>query len=164
LQARRCRAMACDPSMELKFAKFWAATQAGSSFTRALQGRGEFADPYLLESVRTTFGLPEHSTGLPPAVFDPRGYGAEEYFDALAAAQAVAGEARAAAHASRTAVAFVSAGTQLEAAGAPAGLWRGVGGAPPAAAAAAPTFAPLREGGRPTDGAQPPPQRRSRWE
>ena len=99
-----------DDAVESRFAAYWSATQAGSSFVASLRARPAFANPYLLEETIATFGIDESATGLPRSAFDPKSIPDCDYYEALAVRQAAEDSARANARANappRTTIPFV---------------------------------------------------------
>ncbi len=56
-------------------------------FTANLKQKKDFGNPELLQRVIEVFGIDEHASNYPPAIFDPHSYEPEDYIDQVRARQ-----------------------------------------------------------------------------
>jgi hypothetical protein len=61
-----------DPAVAERFRTYWAATQAGASFTANLRDKRIFGNPYLLEETIATFGIDDSGSALPRRLWRDR--------------------------------------------------------------------------------------------
>jgi len=80
------------PELQAKLERFAQLTAAGRSITGELRGSRGYRNPEFLGQLVVRYGIREHASAYPPAVFDPETLPAEDYFEALMTAQRVAAE------------------------------------------------------------------------
>jgi hypothetical protein len=81
---RRARALSLpSPLLQAKLARFHALMLAGRSINAELRKSKGYRNPDFLQKIVEHFGIVEHGSGYPAAVFDPAGLNAEDFYDAL---------------------------------------------------------------------------------
>jgi len=100
------------PCPQAKLQRYHALLRSGRSINAELRKSKGYRNPDFLQKIVEFFGIREHGSCYPPALFDPDALLAEDFHDALTAAQRAQAEAREAERAKRSTVEFTAGGVQ----------------------------------------------------
>lgn len=97
---------------QAKLQRYHALLQSGRSINAELRKSKGYRNPDFLQKIVEFFGIHEHGSCYPRELYDPDALLAEDYYDALTAAQRTQAEAREAERARRGVVEFTTGGMQ----------------------------------------------------